>query len=98
MSFGVAETICSCVRCPELLSTRTRTVFADGQVPVAGRAVSIPAGHTVVLDVSPPELKGLEILGTLRFDRTKDLSLTVNWIIVEGTLEIGTEANPVKPP
>jgi uracil-DNA glycosylase len=30
----LAARICSCTRCPELASTRTQTVFADGQIPV----------------------------------------------------------------
>ena len=30
----VAEKVAACTRCPELLSTRTQTVFADGQIPV----------------------------------------------------------------
>ena len=62
-------------------------------VPTAGADVTIPAGQTVLLDVSPPALKGLTIDGTLEFDR-KDLSLTADWIVVRGALEIGTEAVP----
>jgi len=30
----LADTVSGCTRCPELLSTRSRTVFADGQIPV----------------------------------------------------------------
>jgi len=30
----LAKTVSTCTRCPELASTRTQTVFADGQIPV----------------------------------------------------------------
>jgi DNA polymerase len=30
----LAKTVCTCKRCPELVSTRTQTVFGDGQLPV----------------------------------------------------------------
>jgi DNA polymerase len=30
----LARKVCECKRCPELMSTRTQTVFADGQIPV----------------------------------------------------------------
>ncbi len=30
----VAQRVAACTRCPELSSTRTQTVFADGQIPV----------------------------------------------------------------
>src|SRR5262245_24253910 len=48
----------------------------------------------VILDVSPPPLHGLKLDGTLSFADTKDLELTTEWIVVHGTLEIGTEAKP----
>ena len=62
-------------------------------VPVAGAAVSIPAGRTVLLDLSPPALASLTVDGTLRFDE-QDLNLTTGWILVHGRFEIGTEAAP----
>ena len=65
--------------------------WPGGQVPRAGSVVTIPAGQTVILDVSPPALKGLQIDGTLRF-ADRDLDLTADWIIVHGLLEIGTSA------
>src|SRR5215472_12835318 len=39
----------------------------NGHLPVAGGDVTIPAGKTVLLDVSPPALKSLTIQGTLIF-------------------------------
>ncbi len=53
----------------------------------------IPQGKTVVLDVSPPPLKSVQINGTLSFAR-QDLSLTSDWILVHGLLQIGTAAEP----
>ena len=63
-------------------------------VPAAGAAVVIPQGETVLLDVSPPALGSLTVLGTLRFD-AKDIDLTSNWIMVKGgRFEIGSESQP----
>ncbi|MDH3606715.1 MAG: G8 domain-containing protein [Acidimicrobiia bacterium] len=64
-----------------------------GQVPVAGEVVTIPAGTSVLLDVSPPALGGLRINGTLAFDR-KNLNLTTEWLMVAGYLQIGTAGEP----
>jgi hypothetical protein len=67
--------------------------WPGGAIPGAGATVVIPAGQTMVLDVSPPALGSLTVDGTLRFEE-KDLSLTSNWIIVRGRFEVGTEAAP----
>ena len=63
--------------------------------PAAGEAVSIPAGTTIVLDQSTPDLAGVTVEGTLTFDR-RDLDLTADWIMVHpgGTLQIGTAERP----
>lgn len=63
------------------------------EVPEAGEEVVIPHGKRIILDITPPSLGGLRIDGVLEFDR-KDLELTSDWIIVHGTLQIGTEAYP----
>jgi cell migration-inducing and hyaluronan-binding protein len=68
--------------------------WPNGKVPVAGDAVTIPAGKEVVLDVSPPALGSLSIDGKLSFADNKDLELTTEWIMLHGELEIGTEAKP----
>ncbi len=64
-----------------------------GRVPAAGDSVVIPAGLAVRLDTSPPALRSLTIKGDLVFGDT-DLDLTTGWILVEGSLSAGTEANP----
>lgn len=67
--------------------------WPDGQVPTAGSVVTVPEGRSLLLDVSPPELAGLEIRGDLVFDRT-DLELRSRWILVRGSLRVGTQAEP----
>ncbi len=69
--------------------------WPSGQVPRQGEVVTIPADLDVVLDMSPPALKGLTINGILRFDR-KDLQLSADWIMVHGKLEIGTPNQPFR--
>lgn len=61
--------------------------------PIAGDEVIIPTDQYIVLDEDPPSLGSLTIEGTLEFDR-KDLNLTSEWIVVNGTLRIGTESQP----
>lgn len=65
-----------------------------GGPPRAGDDVTIPEGQTILLDEAPPALGHLRIEGTLRFEDARDLSLTADWILVEGRLEVGTEADP----
>ena len=62
--------------------------------PRKDAAVTIDRDMDVVLDVSPPALRGLTINGKLSFADNKDLELTTEWIMVHGELEIGTEAKP----
>ena len=61
--------------------------------PVAGSSVTIPAGVHLILDESSPSLASLTINGKLEFAR-QDLSLTAGWIMVMGTLEVGTVTTP----
>jgi hypothetical protein len=70
------------------------STWVNGAVPAQGDLVTIPAGSEVVLDVSPPALNGMTISGTLRFADESDLALSIEWIMVHGELEIGTEAKP----
>ncbi|HMI56831.1 MAG TPA: G8 domain-containing protein, partial [Gemmatimonadaceae bacterium] len=44
-------------------------------VPLANEDVTVPAGEAMILDISPPALKSLAILGTLTFADT-DLALS----------------------
>ena len=54
----------------------------------------IPDGQTVLMDVSPPELFFLLVEGALVFDRT-NLTLDVwYFLMLGGSLEVGTEAEP----
>jgi len=71
-----------------------KSTWPNKKVPAAGEKVTIPEGKSVVLDVSPPALGSLSIMGKLAFSDTKDLELTTEWIMVHGELEIGTEAKP----
>src|SRR5262249_19432546 len=68
--------------------------WPDRKVPAKDDVVTIAKDMNVILDVSPPPLHGLKLDGTLSFADTRDLELTTEWIVVHGTLEIGTEAKP----
>jgi cell migration-inducing and hyaluronan-binding protein len=68
--------------------------WPDKKVPGKDAAVTISKDMNVILDVSPPALRSLTINGRLSFADNKDLELTTEWIMLHGTLEIGTEATP----
>src|SRR6202161_1360121 len=68
--------------------------WPDKKVPAKDAVVTIDRDMNVVLDVSPPELHGIQLNGKLSFADNKDLELTTEWIMVHGELEIGTEARP----
>src|ERR1700691_5294749 len=68
--------------------------WPDQKVPGAGDKVTIESGKDVVLDVSPPPLHGLTVDGKLSFSNKADVELTTEWIMLQGELEIGTEAKP----
>jgi hypothetical protein len=65
----------------------------NGSKPVDGQVVTIPEGKDIVLDENPPALGGLTIEGKLIF-ADENLSLTSKYIVVHGTLQIGTESDP----
>jgi G8 domain/Right handed beta helix region len=67
----------------------TPSSWPSGKVPVAGEAVFIPKGTNILLDISPPNLKSLQIDGALAFAR-KDVNLSAGYIIVHGLLRIGS--------
>jgi hypothetical protein len=71
-----------------------RATWPDKKVPVAGAKVTIPEGKSVILDLSPPPLGSITVMGKLAFADTKDLELTTEWIMIHGELEVGTEAKP----
>jgi G8 domain/Secretion system C-terminal sorting domain/Right handed beta helix region len=64
-----------------------------GTKPTAGDAVIIPAGKHIILDENSPALASLTVNGMLEFDR-KNVSLTSNWIMVMGSLHVGSAAMP----
>ena len=67
--------------------------LAGRAVPAAGVGRDLAADRTVLLDVSPPPLASLTVEGALAFDEA-DLDLTAGWILVKGTLRVGTAAQP----
>ncbi len=70
------------------------STWSGRAVPKAGSKVTIREGVQVVLDVTPPALNGLTVMGKLSFDDKSDLALSTEWIMVHGELQIGTEASP----
>lgn len=66
-----------------------------GVLPSAGQKITIPTGTKVLLDTDTPTLGGVMVNGTLRFAR-KDLALTSKWVMVHGTLQVGTSEEPFK--
>ena len=90
--------VLSVVVAPSDARAATAQLWSDpatwgGSVPVTGQVVTVPAGKTVLLDVSPPKLGGLQINGTLRFAH-RPLRLHTEWIMVHGALQIGSETTP----
>lgn len=65
----------------------------EGGGPAAGDNVIIPADNSILLDQSPPNLGGLVINGTLIFGN-QDIELNADWIVINGALQIGSEAEP----
>ena len=67
-----------------------------GEVPKDGDYVEIEEGRTVTLDTDTANLNGLAIKGTLRTidGANAKVSITSDFVAVEGLLEIGTEADP----
>ena len=84
---------------PLFLGAQTLERWSDpatwgGTVPGAGATVIVPAGKTVLLDVNPPVLQGIQVMGKLEFD-TVDIDLNLGYILVMGgEFRIGTAADP----
>jgi cell surface hyaluronidase len=67
----------------------------NGHLPAAGATVVIPTGRTILLDVSPPPLTGVDVNGTLAFaERT--VELRAGYVMVHGTLAIGSARAPYR--
>ena len=65
-------------------------------LPKEHEPVVVPAGKTLLLDVSPPALGSLLVLGRLVFEDKQDLTLTVGNLTIDGggALQVGTELAP----
>ena len=74
--------------------------WSTGKPPISNDKVRIAPGHSVILDeVSNARLDCVEVRGVLRFAIGKNTRLTVANLTVldEGTLEVGTAAEPLAP-
>ena len=71
-----------------------KSTWSSGSIPGEGDKVTIAPGTDVVLDTSPARLDGITINGKLRFADEADVSLSSEWIMIHGELEIGTETRP----
>lgn len=79
------------------------TTWSPAQVPVVGDKVTISTGHTVTVDTTTAYAgddtsTGITVLGTLKASRTANSKLTCRgdlYISVAGTLDYGTEADPI---
>lgn len=71
------------------------TQWPGGVLPVDGANVVIPATWNLILDVDTPLLNSTIVDGNLIFDRSKDLTLTSNYIWArKGTITIGSRDMP----
>lgn len=58
--------------------------------PLAGEAVTIPAGYKILLDESTPDLAGINVDGELRLAENQTLTLQADYIMVHGALLAGS--------
>src|SRR5689334_21338409 len=58
------------------------STWPDKKVPAADALVTIDKDMNVLLDVTPPPLRGLTINGKLSFADNKDIELTTEWIML----------------
>ncbi len=71
------------------------SAWPGGVVPGVGAAVTVPAGTTLLLDVTPPPLESLTVDGALVFD-DRDLELTAGSILVHGGVYAGSSTEPFR--
>jgi cell migration-inducing and hyaluronan-binding protein len=69
--------------------------WAPAAAPVAGGGVHVPAGRTILLDVSPPALSRLRIDGTLIVPRDAEVTLAATEVHVHGIVRAGTADAPI---
>jgi G8 domain/Right handed beta helix region len=65
-----------------------------GIKPITGAAVRIPKNQKILLDESTPSLGGLTIDGELEFEQSKSITLTAQYIQINGSMRAGSAANP----
>jgi hypothetical protein len=65
-----------------------------GLKPTPGAIVRIPKNQNILLDESPPALAGLIIDGSLEFEQGKAISLSAQYILVNGVLSAGSANLP----
>ncbi|GIL53440.1 hypothetical protein Vafri_9024 [Volvox africanus] len=72
------------------------STWGGGPLPGYEDSVVIPAGRTVLLDISPPKLYVIVLEGNLIFDDTKEyINLQAHYIIVKGgNFTIGSAEKP----
>lgn len=78
---------------PAFLLWSNPNAWPNRSVPGPGAEVVIPAGATIRLDLTPPPLRSVTVLGRLEF-ADRDLSLTTDWMVIKGSLSIGSESSP----
>ena len=74
------------------------SIWAKGRIPQTGDRIEIKEGTHVIYDVMSEEnIAGLDIYGTLTFNRQVSTNLDVGTVMVHtvGTLEVGTAENPI---
>ena len=60
------------------------SAWPEGKVPGEGDAVTIARDMDMVLDVSPPALRGLTVDGKHSFSTERDIALATEWIYLRG--------------
>ncbi len=79
-----------------LWSDNNTWVNRVGGKPVAGDNVTIPYGWNLVIDVSPPPLYSLFIMGNVTFSTSANITLQANFVIsyLSGYFWIGQRNAP----
>lgn len=67
----------------------------DGKVPALNEDVEIPAGRYILLDISPPKLGQVRVIGRLDFVQERDITFEADSLLVLGQLNIGTYEKPM---
>ena len=63
--------------------------------PAEGDSVVIPPGQNILLDVSPPRLNLILVLGRLAVEDARDVNIDASYIFVRGgSFAVGTESAP----